>query len=84
MLDEPTASLDTKSEQFLEDILINDFKDKACILITHRLTFTKYTQRIAVLSDGKIIEEGSHKELMDIPKGHYKSLFETQEELLGE
>ncbi len=77
VLDEPTSAMDPKAEyevfrQFRELI-----KDQAAILITHRLSTVKMADRIYVMKEGRIIESGSHEELVDC-QGLYANLFETQ------
>ena len=53
-------------------------KDKTVILIAHRFTTIKNANRIAVINEGKIVELGTHEELMNIPEGEYKHLYEMQ------
>ena len=56
--------------------LDNLIKDKTVILIAHRFTTIKNANRIAVINEGKIVELGTHEELMNIPEGEYKHLYE--------
>lgn len=77
ILDEPTASLDVQSEH---DIYVR-FKEltrgKTTVLISHRFSTVKMADRILLLENGKIVEDGSHEELMAL-NGHYAELFKMQ------
>lgn len=64
VLDEATSSLDTASEKFVQQALDDLMQDRTTILIAHRLSTVKNADRIIVLKDGKIIESGSHSELI--------------------
>lgn len=77
VLDEPTAAMDAKAESELYETFLNLSKKKSCILISHRLGSTKICDRILVLSNGKILEQGSHKELMR-NDGMYARMYEAQ------
>ncbi|HEY8999588.1 MAG TPA: ABC transporter ATP-binding protein [Candidatus Saccharimonadales bacterium] len=80
ILDEPTAAIDAKAEY---DIFNNIFKhqsEKTTIIISHRFSTVRRADRIVVIGDGKIIEQGSHAELMKLSKGLYKEMFEKQAE----
>ena len=52
--------------------------NRTVFIIAHRLSTIKNADRIAVINDGELVELGSHDELMMIPNGHYKSLYEMQ------
>ena len=77
ILDEPTASLDPIAEYELYKMFYDITKDKTAIYISHRLSSTKYTDKIIVLADGKVTEMGNHEELMSC-NGLYKKMFDTQ------
>lgn len=78
ILDEPFSNVDPiKSEVILNEIF-NDIIDKLFILITHNMGHAKKCDRIIVLKEGEIIEEGNHKMLME-KKGHYYELYQSQE-----
>jgi len=80
VLDEPTAAIDAKAEY---DIFNNIFKhqaQKSTIIISHRFSTVRRADRIIVLEKGKIVEEGSHTELMKHTSGLYKEMFEKQAE----
>lgn len=79
VLDEPSSALDPLSEKQMYENIMSIAKDKIVIFITHRLTSTMLADRIYLLSNGKIIEEGRHKELM-LLEGYYKKMFDAQSE----
>ncbi len=56
----------------------NISKDKTAIYISHRLSSTRFTDKIAVLAEGELKEFGSHKELMSLSNGIYKNMFQMQ------
>jgi ATP-binding cassette, subfamily B, bacterial len=64
ILDEATSALDSENEAIIQDALKKLIKDRTAIIIAHRLSTIKEVDRILVISEGKIIEEGSHKELL--------------------
>ena len=78
ILDEATSALDNKSEAIVQMAIDNLMKDKTVFVIAHRLSTIKNADRIAVINEGKLVELGSHEELMQIDKGHYKTLYEMQ------
>jgi ATP-binding cassette subfamily B protein len=77
ILDEPTAALDPMAEEEMYLKYKKLVKNSTSIFISHRLSSTKFCDRILLLDQGKIIEEGTHKELIDLC-GEYKSIFEIQ------
>ncbi len=77
ILDEPTSSLDLKSEYEIFQRFADLCKNKTAILITHRLGTLPMIDRIVVLKDGSIIEEGSHNQLVTLGK-EYASLYSMQ------
>ena len=64
ILDEPTSALDPESEQKVSMAIINALKDRTAIIIAHKLATIKYADRIIVLDNGRIVEEGRHDELI--------------------
>ncbi len=80
ILDEPTASLDPYAESLIYEQFMKANKDKACILISHRLGATKFADKIIVFDDGNIIEMGKHEELMR-NKGKYYDMYVAQAKL---
>lgn len=80
ILDEPTSAIDAKAEyEIFAKIRLNQHA-KTTIIISHRFSTVRSAQRILVLKNGKIIESGSHDQLMQMPEGLYQSLFTKQAE----
>lgn len=77
VLDEATSALDSESEALIQEALNNLMKDRTSIVIAHRLSTVANLDRIVVLKDGKIIEQGTHKELLK-KNGAYKKLWSRQ------
>jgi subfamily B ATP-binding cassette protein MsbA len=77
ILDEATSSLDSRSEKELQKALENLMQGKTTIMIAHRLSTVRNADRIIVMSDGTITEEGSHEELLQ-QKGIYYSMYTIQ------
>lgn len=77
VLDEPTASLDPVAENRLYAGFTEMMRERACILISHRLAAARYTDRILVLEGGRLIEEGTHDSLM-AENGVYASMYRAQ------
>lgn len=77
ILDEPTASLDPLAECRMYEAFVSVLKNRGAITISHRLASAKLSDRILVISEGKITEQGSHDELMEI-NGLYAEMFASQ------
>ncbi len=77
VLDEATSALDSESEKYIQDALWKLMEGRTVIVIAHRLSTIQRMDRIVVLEDGKIAEEGSHKELLK-NKGIYSTLWAHQ------
>ena len=77
ILDEATSALDTESERLVQDALERLMKTRTTVAIAHRLSTIKNADEICVLHDGKIVERGTHEELLNID-GYYKKLHEMQ------
>jgi len=78
ILDEATSSLDTQSEKLVQDALNNLMKNRTSIVIAHRLSTIQHADKIIVLHEGRVVEEGTHKELLTNNK-HYKRLYDLQD-----
>ena len=77
ILDEATSALDTESERLVQDALERLMKTRTTVAIAHRLSTIKNADEICVLHEGKIVERGTHDELLNID-GYYKKLHEMQ------
>ena len=77
LFDDCFSSLDSDTEERLISNLNSTFKDKTIVIVSHRLSCLKYSDRIIVLEDGKIIQEGNHSKLIDL-EGYYKDLYYKQ------
>lgn len=78
VLDEATSSVDTYSEELIQTATDKITKDRTSIVIAHRLATIKKADKIIVMDAGKILEEGTHKELLKVENGLYKNLYEVQ------
>jgi len=77
LLDEATSALDTASEAKVQAALEKASQGRTTIIVAHRLTTIRNADKIVVLKNGQIVEEGNHKVLMEL-RGHYHSLVTTQ------
>jgi subfamily B ATP-binding cassette protein MsbA len=78
ILDEATSSLDTESERLVQDAINNMMQNRTSIVIAHRLSTIRHADEIIVLQKGKIVERGTHEQLLS-QNGFYKKLVEMQE-----
>ena len=78
VMDEATSSLDTISEKYIQEATEKLMRNKTAIVIAHRLSTVQRMDRIIVLNKGKIVEEGTHKQLLK-KKGHYYKLYKHQQ-----
>ena len=83
ILDEPTSALDPIAESTIYEEYNQMADGKTAVFISHRLASTKFCDRILFLENGKIIEEGSHKELME-KGGKYREIFDIQSHYYAE
>jgi ATP-binding cassette subfamily B (MDR/TAP) protein 1 len=81
LLDEATSALDSESELVVQDALDSVVAEtkRTTIVIAHRLSTIRNADRIAVIAGGKVVEQGTHDELMANPNGHYFSLVDKQD-----
>ena len=77
ILDEATSSVDSYSEQMIQTATDTITKDRTSIVIAHRLATIKKADKILVMDAGKIVESGTHKELLDL-EGYYRTLYKVQ------
>jgi ATP-binding cassette, subfamily B, multidrug efflux pump len=82
VLDEATASIDTESENMLEQAIEAGFHGRTSLVIAHRLSTIRRADRIVVMDQGRIIEQGSHEQLMD-RKSLYRSLVRIDQQSSG-
>ena len=80
ILDEPTAAIDAKAEYDIFNSIFKHQSDKTTIIISHRFSTVRRADRIIVLEEGKIVEDGKHIELMKHRGGLYREMFEKQAE----
>ncbi len=78
ILDEATSALDNKSEAIVQKALDNLIQNKTVFVIAHRLSTIKNADRIAVITEGELVELGNHEQLMSIENGQYRALYEMQ------
>ena len=80
ILDEATSSVDTDTESKIQAALRELVKGRTTLAIAHRLSTLRHADRLVVLKDGKLVEDGSHEELMEIEEGVYRKLVDIQVE----
>ena len=78
ILDEATSSLDSESEKLVQEALEVLMEGRTSIIIAHRLSTIRNADKILVLDNGKITEEGTHQELINLENGIYKNLSNLQ------
>jgi subfamily B ATP-binding cassette protein MsbA len=77
ILDEATSSLDSESESLVQKALGNLMKGRTTFVVAHRLSTIGLADRIVVITDGQIVEEGRHEELLAL-RGQYYKLYQMQ------
>lgn len=78
ILDEATSALDNKAEAIVQKAIDNLMQDKTVFVIAHRLSTIQNADKIVVINQGEIVEEGNHEELLNIQNSAYKALYEMQ------
>ena len=78
ILDEATSALDNESEAIVQKAMDNLMQNRTVFIIAHRLSTIKNADRIAVINEGELVELGTHEQLMQIPDGQYKALYDMQ------
>lgn len=78
ILDEATSALDNQAEYIVQQAIDNLMKDRTVFVIAHRLSTIQNANRIAVINQGYLTELGTHEELLKIPNGDYKKLYNMQ------
>lgn len=78
ILDEATSALDTESERLVQDAIIQLMKNRTSVVIAHRLSTIQHADVIVVLDEGRIVEMGTHQELIAREEGFYRKLYSFQ------
>ncbi len=78
VLDEATSALDNESEHIVQQAIDNLMKDRTVFVIAHRLSTIQNADKICVINNGYLTEEGTHEQLLQIPDGQYKKLYGMQ------
>ncbi|WP_432618260.1 ATP-binding cassette domain-containing protein, partial [Butyricicoccus sp.] len=77
ILDEATSSVDTRTEQLIQDAMAHLMQGRTSFVIAHRLSTIRDADLILVMKDGDIIEQGTHQQLLD-KNGFYANLYQSQ------
>jgi subfamily B ATP-binding cassette protein MsbA len=78
ILDEATSALDTESERLVQDAILKLMKNRTSVIIAHRLSTIQHADLIVVIDDGRIVESGTHSELISRKDGYYNKLYNFQ------
>jgi ATP-binding cassette, subfamily B, bacterial len=81
ILDEATSSVDTETERNIQEALERLVEGRTVFAVAHRLSTLRRATRLLVLKEGRLVEQGTHRELLDMEGGVYRKLHETQREL---
>ncbi len=82
ILDEATSSVDTETERKIEEALQRLVQGRTVFAIAHRLSTLRRASRLFVIKDGRLTEQGTHQELLALPGGTYRKLYELQQEMV--
>ncbi|MBO7276054.1 MAG: ATP-binding cassette domain-containing protein, partial [Clostridia bacterium] len=77
ILDEATSNVDTRTEVKIQQAMRELMRDKTCFVVAHRLSTIQHADQILVINEGKVVESGTHRELMD-KHGFYRKLYDAQ------
>lgn len=77
IMDEPSSALDPIAEYQINKLMLKENKDKTIIFISHRLSTTRFADRIICLKDGEIVEQGTHSQLL-AKNGEYAGMWRVQ------
>ncbi len=78
ILDEATSSIDSYSEELIQRATETITRGRTSIVIAHRLATVVNADKIVVMDKGRVVEQGTHQELLAFPEGHYRNLYESQ------
>jgi len=78
LLDDCLSAVDNETEEIILNAIKNDLADKTSFIISHRISSIKYADKVILLEDGRIIEQGTHQDLLAL-KGQYATIFKKQE-----
>ena len=78
ILDEATSSIDTRTEIMIQQAMLGLMKGRTSFIIAHRLSTIRSADKILVINDGRIVESGTHEELLGKPEGFYSNLYNSQ------
>jgi ATP-binding cassette subfamily B protein len=78
IMDEPTSAIDAEAELEIFDNLAAEYRDKTLILVSHRFSTVRNADRIIVIEDGRVVQAGSHEQLVTEDSGRYASMFGAQ------
>jgi ATP-binding cassette subfamily B protein len=81
ILDEATSSVDTETERKIQEALERLVEGRTVFAVAHRLSTLRRATRLLVLKEGRLVEHGSHRELLDRENGVYRKLHESQWEM---
>jgi subfamily B ATP-binding cassette protein MsbA len=78
ILDEATSALDSESERLVQDAMLKLMENRTSVIIAHRLSTIQHADMIVVVEEGRLVESGTHEELIKNPAGIYRKLYEMQ------